>query len=312
MLVSAEVAQAPLVREVARALDGEVACTGPDRNSIALLAENLQTDRHDDLRTAIHGGGTDLILLADPNARAPDVLRAIRDSGIPAIALHPVLDSFPEVVTHGDSAVDCAPLVPLFRSGPGMTSALTFLAEFGSARSLSVTMRFDSGVWSVLSRLYDALDLVASLLGECDQIDAAVSGDPRRAPIATAPESVGGIQGDVTLHARGPGERSAVVYLTQRPGDWFRGATIVTECGTLRVTDDRCDQIGEPTTDDRRCSPSTPAALIAAEAQRILGGSSPAPGAPAASRIMALCEAARLSCRTRSSESTMRLLELVG
>lgn len=85
---------------------------------------------------------------------------------------------------------------------------------------------------SLYARLYDAWRFIIRLAGLADTINASLVG-----PLPDVPTDPRGLTGTIAAHARLPGNRAAVVTLSDCSGDWNRLAQISGEGGHLRVGD---------------------------------------------------------------------------
>ena len=96
-------------------------------------------------------------------------------------------------------------------------------------------------------------------------------------------------------------------------GAWHRSVILLGDSGCLRITDSGSQWLGgegEPIESDPHAEPMTAGELIAKRMKQIIERPAPAAEAPAdALRILAMCEAARISARTGDGETPQKVLE---
>ena len=120
----------------------------------------------------------------------------------------------------------------------------------------------------------------------------------------------------MTLNVRFARGCCACVAASAGAGAWFRRVTICGPGGRLRIGDLDHEWMGA---DGETIEPATPkdaataGARIGEQMIRVLedldAGSDPPPDT---ARLLALCEAARLSCRTGQGETPQKLLEMLS
>jgi predicted dehydrogenase len=153
------------------------------------------------------------------------------------------------------------------------------------------------------------MDLVFTLCGVVETMDAALA-----TPLARVPDLLAGLHGHLTLNMRFPGHYCACVAVSDRAGAWFRGVTVLGDGGCLRINDGGFDWLAP----DGRLLDShheernlTAGELIGEQIKRMLGGLDTNEVPPDNARLLALCEAARLSCRTGQGEAPRKMFEMM-
>jgi len=311
LVVWAERGQEALVGDAIRQAELDLAAVGASSTASAdALATSLGVERADDLRQTIQREDIDLLWLASPEPIEPDERRLIREIGLPTFS------SVPRPVAIGDlmaapEAADTARFVPLFRRSPGFRAALDILEDFGPRRSICVSIGGAASEGPLIARLFDAMDLLASLAGEIESIDAALAG-----PRSAVPESPESLHGWLTANIRFTEECCAAIAVSDTAGSWFRRATILGKRGRLHITDASFQWIneeGEPLDTGGIDHDLSPGELIGMQITRLLDNlETPTAAAPPdTARLLGLCEAARLSCRTGQSETPHRLLQML-
>jgi len=309
LFVWGEPAQAEMVREAADEAELEIpAAGGPDPDASARFAEALGVERVDDLRAALQRDDIDLVWLAARDAIGNDDRAFIRERGLVTISSEPRPGAFAEM-QHPDEAATTT-FAPLMRVSPGMLAAMDVLDEFGERRCLNIAFRGAGVEGSLFARLFDAMDIASLLCGDCEQIDASIAA--RRSSV---PESPRNLTGHLTLNMRFPDHVCACVSASDQAGRWSRGVTLLGEGGCLRIDDVSFEWIApDGRTIDKHESGErlSPGKLVGRQVRRKLEQRDVASPGPDNARLLALCEATRLSCRTGQSETPGKMLEMLS
>ena len=168
----------------------------------------------------------------------------------------------------------------------------------------------DTGEGSLFARLFDAIDLLEVLCGDVEMMDAALAG-----PLSAPPDSLSGLHGHLTLNMRYSGNCCSCVALSNCAGSWFRGVTVLGEAGCLRIDDQGFEWVapdGEIIDSDRQKKRATPGELIAVHTIRLLENLQTTEPPPVHAKLLAVCEATRLSCRTGQGEAPRKMLEMLS
>jgi hypothetical protein len=302
MTVWGELAQAEFLREVLALGSLELAAIGAPRSADAgALAAAFDVERLDDLR---HPPGPDLADVHWLMAPAPitaEARRALAASGVPVVSSEPRPLDLDDLLEDPHDA-DVAAFAPRMRRGPGFRSAIDALTEFGRAETIWIAMASASSAGTLFARLFDAMDVLLSVGGTVVSVDAALAGPP-----GPVPETLRELQGHLTLNARLADGRAAVIATSHAAGTWFRDVRLLGPGGVFRIGDTGYvwDAPDGPETGGTS-APATAAAVFADQLVRCAGGMADDPGPDVAS-IFALCEAARLSCRTGDGETPERV-----
>ena len=303
-----------MIREAVEVAEVELAGVMADTNDEASeLGAKLAVDRVADLRQSVHEGGYDLLWLASPTPLAPDQRRLLRAARLCVVTTEPRPGALGEVAEEAKEGDDFH-VVPLMRRSEGYRTARQGMADLASPHAVLISMRSPPLAGSLYARLYDAFDVLDRHGGEVELVSAAISSPTQPAGAAgqNVPDSLLMLSGHMTVNVRFAENRCAGLVLSNVAETWFRGVTMLSTDGCLRITDGECELPGEnpPRRRPRPTSP-TPGALIGGHLRRLIdeldGDESP----PDHARLLALCEAARLSCRTGQAESPARVREMM-
>lgn len=335
-LVWLEPDQIDLVRSVAQLASLAVVAAGsPSARAVSAepgVAESLGADPITDLRRALATTDVDLVLLAasthpsDGALDDPELLRSLAERNVRVASMEPTPAAALDLPRFQRSdAEELVRFVPSTRRARGFRSAAEVIESIGAPRTLAVAQRSALGQGSLFARLFDAMELIFTLLGEPESIDAANAGPVSASGVHLAPgESLRDLRGDLTANVRFGGARSASLSLSDSAGRWFRGATLVAQHGSLRM-DDKSFEVIAPdgrTVDRSRTRLSSgatddpPAAsAIAEQVSQLLDLRAPRLP-PLAGRghaaVLAMCEAALLSARTGQPESPATFLRFAA
>jgi len=283
----------------------------PSSSTADAMSKSFSVARVDDLRQAIQQEEVDLLWLAAPERLAADERRLIREVGKATISSEPRPVAIADLLMNPREA-DTAHFVPLFRRSPGYRSAMDAVEEFAPPQCVVVSFACGAGEGTLFARLFDAMDVLEALCGEVEGIDAALAG-----PLVGVPDSLEDLHGHMTINVRFADNCCAGVSVSDCAGSWHRQVTLFGGKGRLRITDTGDESIGadgrllNAHNDERSL---TPGMLVGMDITRLLENrEAPATAPPPnTARLLALCEAARLSCRTKQGETPGKLLEMLS
>lgn len=250
----------------------------------------------------------------------------------------------------GSARGEWARFVPLSRHSGVIRQSAEMLEQFGAARSASIQVLGGPVHGSLGARLFDAMDLAAVFLPEVEVIDAAfqpvqgvggVAGSTAGESLrGSGPAEAGGLHGDMTLHLRCAGGVGATVVISDQAGAWERLVTLVGPSGRLRIYNDGLEWIDpagvrkdasrrRPTVrraaDAPRDSlfkpegaeteltvPGGAADCIAEQLKELMAAGHAGPGGTDYTRVLAMAQAALLSCRTGQGESPLTIRRMAG
>jgi hypothetical protein len=306
LIVWAEPGDEALVRDVVACGHFELVAVGcPERGRAAALASALGAAHEDDARRLIATHAADLAWFACSAGIDAERVAQAQEAGLRPFASEPVPAAIQDA-RPDDPGVE---FLPCLRRSPVMLAARDVLESFGTIRGVAIANRCAAGQGRLLGRLYDSVDLVTSLCGQPESVDAALAapGDGAEA----APDSLRVMRGHLTANLRFADNRCAGLSLSDDAGAWFRGCTLLGDGGCLRIGDDGFEWIGrEGRVLDRHRVDPVPS-LASVIAGQMLEPPGPAP-APDRRLLLGVCEAARLSCRTGSAELPRLMVEMAG
>ena len=310
MIVWAEPDQAALIREVVAFADATLIAVGADEpQHTAELSEALDAERAGDLRQAIQHDDLDILWLAASQRLEPAERRLIRELGLRAVTSIPRPGAVTEAVAEPDDA-STATFIPLMRHSAGGRATSDLLEAFGDVHSVSIAMRSGRESGTLFARLFDAMDFAVDLMGDVQSVDASLAG-----PLPGVPETLPNLRGHMTVNLRLAEWRCASISVSDQAGVWFRGASLIGDGGCVRIGDHDIEWTDHTGTmiDSQEIEGNPGAAgLIAEQISRVHNRQNTTDPPPDTTRILALCEAARLSALTGQGESPQRLLEMLS
>lgn len=280
----------------------------------AALAHALETDKLADLRQAMLSPDAEVIWLATHAPIDDALVKAIRERSLLVLTSEPN----PELLVEGANEThdaEVASFVPAFVDGKGFSAALDTLEQFGKREAMNLVFASRPEHGSLFARLFDAVTTVHTALGDVELIDASMT-----VQRSSVPEQLVGLTGTMTINMRIAGNRTASALISNVAPYWSRQATILGEdAHMLRITESHCDWIGEndsPIGSAASAADSPmhdqPGPLIADRLMRFMqlpnASRSPADGA----RLLAMCEAARLSARVGFAEAPGAISQMLS
>lgn len=224
--------QAELVGRVLRAAGIAPALAGsPEPTSSGQVARALGCDACDDLRSVMTSGPVDLVFIAAAGAfghldvdQDLTALQIAKQRAVPVATIDPIPAAAMELAgtrwidaLHNGTLAELLRVVPRTRRTPAIDELHAALETFGVVRTCSVRMIGPATMGSLGSRLFDAMDLVRTLMGVPETIDACFVAPVKSRALHQLPgESLRGLGGDLTAHLRFSDGRSAAVHLSDR------------------------------------------------------------------------------------------------
>lgn len=310
IIVWADGEQEGLVRAAVDGANLELAAIGsPSSSAAARLSDALKADRIEDLRQAIQQDDVDLLWLAAPQGIDAAERRLIREIGLCAVSTEPRPVDIGEAMSDPAEAYT-ATFVPLMRRSAGYRASSQMLSDFGPAQCVNVFLRSGKGEGTLFARLFDAMDVIHTLCGTPETLDAALA-----SPLPGVPDTLAGLHGHITVNLRFTGNRCACVAVSDLAGRWFRGVTVLGENGCLRINDGGFDWIardGEIVETHHDQDVSSAGLLVGEQICRTLAGLDGTDAPPDNAKLLALCESARLSCRTGQGEAPGKVMEMMS
>jgi len=272
--------QASLVKEVAKAANLSLVAVGTSEQSARSdLLASLKVESCEDIRAMINGYDDSIFWIAEPTAYDISLCKLIRHRTMPTITTSPLSGNMDELVIESGKP-PAAKYVPLFRRSTGFGEASDDIEQFGQPTSAHCTMICSSAEGSLWSRLFDAMDFIDHLFGTPEIVQAFLHSD-------RIPDEPSDLRGDMTVNVQFQQQRCATVLLSDQAA-WKRETLMISENHSITIGD------GDKS-------------LVQLIADGIHSSEATTADAP---RVLALCEAARLSCLTGSSEQPSRVLEM--
>ena len=305
----AEPGQTPLLREAVE--DGTLALAAvgsPDTADGTQLSEDLATERTTTLRDAILRDDVDMLWIASPQPIEKDERRLLREARAGTVTTEPLPASAADVLGDPDEA-RTAHFVPLMRQGPGFERAGDIFDTFGERQAAHIFLGCGPGQGTLFARLFDAMDLAEAIGGTVEQVHAALW-----RPLGGVPETLRSLTGTLTINLRFRDNRCASLCISDCAGAWLRRIVVVGDGGCLRIDDGGFEWIapdGRTIDAHREKRTPSPGELVARQVRRLLEGRDGINPPPDTARLLALCEAARLSAKTGGPEIPEKVMEML-
>lgn len=303
------------------------------------VAKLFGCDVQDDLRHLLSTETPDLVLLASTTGFADQDsdldLAALEHAHSQEIALATLepLPTHPGVMS-GTSWIDSkntrlstelAAVVPLIRQTSLVDELMTALETFGAIRSMSLSLSAPSAFGSLGARIFEGMDLVRTLVGVPQTIDASFQSAHRVGlsnGIHPLPgQSLRDLEGILAAHLRMPDGRGIVMQITDQVGRSVLRLSILGSEGQILVADDgfeRFDTNGKlidtfrlSTSNHQDYSSIDPTAIrLSEQLIQLCSGVGPVRAPVDYPSVVAMGHAALLSARTGQGEtpSTIRRL----
>ncbi|MDP6541992.1 MAG: hypothetical protein QGF07_04320 [Phycisphaerales bacterium] len=274
--------QEPLLKAVVKEAKVKLVAVGSSNKDDALsLSASLKVERCDDIRTMATEYDEAFFLISQAGAYELSICELLRKRTKPTIATTPLSGEIESLIAEA-GRVPAAKFVPLMRRSIGFGQILDETDQFGMPAAAHCTVLCSPQEGTLWSRLFDAMDFVDHYLGTPDMVHAFHSG-------GKIPDKPNDLRGHMTVQLRFGDQRCATLLLSDQ-ASWKREVLVLGDNHTARVDDGNASL----------------ASLIAA------GFSTEPSHQPVqnadAPRILALCEAARLSCLTGNNEQPSKVL----
>jgi len=242
----------PIRRAVERAGVSIVGAGCPDPTRGSEVAAALGCDHIDDLRRMLSAESPDLVLLADPGGFGDRDLETdlvalqqahSRETAVATLEPIPAEATVVSGTSWSDSLQSGAlsqfvQQVPLLRHTRVIEELAASLETFGRIRSMSCSLMSPAILGSLGARLFDTMDLVRTLVGVPETIDASYAAASSRAGLHELPgQSLRGLHGILTIHARMPDGRGAIVQVSDQAGRSTLAMNLVGAEGNIELTD---------------------------------------------------------------------------
>ena len=274
------------------------------------LADAFELDPADDIRHGINPTDGFALVAGDP-LFSPAQLQGPRET----------MSLEPGALTAEDFKTTT--ILGLFTHSPGFRSLEQVLVDFGPISSVHFSAHCSEGQGTLHGRLHDAFCVIHSLLGTPEMIDGMLVGatdvqssQPGHHHADKVSDDLSGITGYLSALIRCVPRATATISVSDQL-DWQRCLRIMGPSGIIDVMENTITwckpdgtllDVGEPLED--------PFAFhcmrLAGEIAESNGGNRLQVQPERIESIMACCEAARLSCRTRAPESPAKIRDLLA
>jgi hypothetical protein len=262
-----------------------VAVGSSDQAATDALSSSLKCEQCNDLRTMVTRYDDAVIWIGTPGAYDASLCEILRHRSMPAVTTTPLSGSMDELVAEA-GLPPAAKFVPLMRRSAGFGEALDDIEQFGQPVCAHCTMLCSQVEGTLWARLFDAMDFIDQLFGTPESVHAFHFG-------GKVPDEPSDLRGHMTVNLQFQQQRCATLLLSDQ-APWKRETFMISDGHTITIND----------------GGATPATMIAEGI--ILSTQESSPTAIAdAPRVLALCEAARMSCLTGSSEQPTRVMEML-
>ena len=271
--------QATLAKEVAKAANLNLIAIGSSiQSELVDLGETLKAETCDDIRTMATQFEA-IFWIAEPNAYDISLCDLLRNRNTTTVTTTPLFGSIDELVVESGKT-PAAKYIPLFRRSAAYGEATDDIEQFGQPHSAHCTMTCSHVEGTLWSRLFDAMDSINGLFGTPEIVQAFLHS-------SRVPDEPSDLLGHMTVNVQFQQQRCATLLLSDQ-SNWKREMQMIGDEHSITFGD----------------GDTPPAQLIA---DGIHSSETTMADAP---RVLALCEAARLSCLTGSAEQPSRVLEM--
>ncbi len=272
--------QAILVKDVAKAAKLNLVAVGTTNQSdLPALGGTLKTETCSDIRSLATNHDDAILWIAEPQAFEVSLCELLRHRSTQTVTTTPLTGAMDALVDESGKS-PAAKFIPLMRRSASYGEAQDDIEQFGQPISAHCTMTCSSIEGTLWSRLFDAMDFIHELFGPPEIVQAFLHSKK-------IPDEPSDLRGHMTVNMQFQHSRVATLLLSDQ-SDWKRELQIISHDHALTFGD----------------GGTAVAQLIADGIHSTEATSADAP------RVLALCEAARLSCLTGSPEQPSRVLDM--
>ena len=294
----------------------------PEPSQTGQVARALGCESCDDLRSAMTALEVDLVFIASAGEfghRDVDqdltALQLAKQRAVPVATIDPIPAAAMELggtrwieALHNGSLAELVRVVPRTRRTPALDELHAALETFGVVRTCSVRMFGPSALGSLGARLFDAMDLVRTLMGVPETLDACTVSPAKGRALHQVPgESLRGLGGDMTVHLRFADGRAAAVHLSDQAAETHFDLSLLGAEGSIRVCPERLVWRHPGGETDETPIGSEPGdageAAIITQLANLCAGVGPSHAPIDYPAVLSMAHAALLSCRTSQGEA---------
>ena len=278
--------QSALLLEVIKKSQANCIAVGcNDLNASKECAQELGFEGCHDLRTMATKFDDALLWIAQHSAYDIEICELLRNRTAPTITSTPLSGSMDSLIQQSGQ-LTAAYFVPLMRRSKDHSQIIDEIEQFGQPELVECTMTCAPNEGTLGSRLFDAMDYVDSVFGTPESVQAFHVGKK-------ISEEACELSGHMTVNLKFAHQACATLNLSDQAA-WNRETQIISKGHTIKANE----------------SNAGIAPLISDAMHSVIKGDS-AHVVADAPRIIALCEAARLSCLTESIEQPSKILEML-
>jgi hypothetical protein len=272
--------QAELVKKVAKIANLELAAVGTTNQSdLSELGTTLKVTTCSDIRMLATKHDEAILWIAEPQSYEVSLCELLRNRITQTVTTTPLSGSMDELVDEAGKT-PAAKFIPLMRRSASYGVATDDIEQFGAAISAQCTMTCSSVEGTLWARLFDAMDFINGLFGTPEVVQAFLHS-------SHIPEEPSDLRGHMTVNLQFQQQRVATLLLSDQ-ATWKRETLMISENHSINIGDNE----------------TTLPQLIANGINSCQTTMADAP------RVLALCEAARLSCLTGTSEQPSKVLDM--
>ncbi len=277
--------QEALLADVVKAAKMKLVAIGTsNQTDSTTLASNLKAEQCNDLRSMVTQYEDAVLWIGEPGAYDISLCEILRHRSKVAVTTTPLSGSMDELVAESGQP-PAAKFVPLMRRSAGYGEAADDIEQFGQPTSAHCTMLCSHVEGTLWSRLFDAMDFIDHLFGTPESVHAFLEG-------GKVPDEPSDLRGNMTVNLQFQHQKCATMLLSDQ-APWKREMQMIGNGHAIVIND----------------GGKSPATLIA-DGITVTLTEQPSTTTADAPRILALCEAARMSCLTGSCEHPHRVLEM--
>ena len=272
--------QAELLQDVVHASKLHLSAIGTTNQSdLPTLGDALKVETCSDIRTLATTHDDAILWIAQPQSYDVSLCELLRHRATPTVTTTPLSGTMDELVNEAGKS-PAAKFIPLMRRSASYGEAFDDIEQFGQPKAAHCTMTCSSIEGTLWSRLFDAMDFINGLFGTPEIVQAFLYSN-------RIPDEPSDLRGHMTVNLQFQQQRVATMLLSDQ-ATWKREAMMINEKHSIVVGD----------------GDTTPAQLIAKGIHSTQSTTADAP------RVLALCEAARMSCLTGAAEQPSRVLAM--
>ncbi|MBC8201959.1 MAG: hypothetical protein H8E86_07915 [Planctomycetes bacterium] len=272
--------QVQLVKDVAKAANVKLIAIGTTNQSeLPALGKKLNVKTCSDIRSLATNYDDAILWIAEPEAFNVSLCELLRHRTNQTITTTPLSGGMDELVDESGKP-PAAKFIPLMRRSSSFGEAQDDIEQFGPPVSAHCTMTCSLIEGTLWSRLFDAMDCINGLFGTPEIVQAFLHSN-------RVPDEPSDLRGHMSVNLQFQNQRVATMLLSDH-ASWKREMLLIGEDHSIIMND----------------GDATPAQLIAQSMYSTHPTTADAP------RVLALCEAARLSCLTGTCEQPSRVLEM--